>query len=134
MTDFTVGEIDAIIDSTTPHGIDAADLLDLQLSPLRWIVPELLPEGTTILAAPPKVGKSCLVYQLAVEIAIGGEVFGRRVDPGAVLYLALEDGQRRGQDRLRAALEGRTMPRGRLEVRWSSRLIGEGLEDDLDRW
>src|SRR5205823_165406 len=29
---------------------------------------------------------------------------------------------------------GRTMPRGRLEIRWSARTIGHGLEDDLARW
>ena len=101
------------------------------LPPLRSVVPDLVPEGTTILASPPKVGKSCLVYQIAVEAALGGELLGRRVTPGSVLYLALEDGQRRGQDRLRAALAGRTMPRGRLEVRWSAPAIGNGLEDEL---
>jgi DNA-binding Lrp family transcriptional regulator len=115
-------------------GIDAVDLLELDLPPLRWIVPDLLPEGTEVLAAPPKIGKSCLVYQIAVEVAIGGELFGRRVAPGAALYLALEDGKRRGQDRLRAALAGRTMPRGRLEVRWGARKIGAGLEDDIAAW
>lgn len=26
------------------------------------------------------------------------------------------------------------MPRGRLEVRWGARRIGEGLEDDLTNW
>jgi len=116
------------------EGIDAADLIDLTLDPLRWIVPDLLPEGTTIIAAEPKVGKSCLVYQIAVEASIGGDLLGRRVTPGSVLYLALEDGQRRGRDRLLAALAGRTMPRGRLEVRWSANLIGQGLEEDIERW
>lgn len=115
-------------------GMDAADLLALDLPPLRWVVPGLLPEGTTILAAPPKIGKSCLVYQVAVEASIGGELFGRRVEPGSVLYLALEDGQRRGQDRLRTALAGRTMPRGRLEVRWTSAKVGQGLEEELTAW
>lgn len=118
----------------TGGGIDAADLLDLDLPPLHWLVPDLVPEGTTILAAPPKVGKSCLVYQIAVEASIGGELLGRRVAPGSVLYLALEDGRRRGQDRLRAVLAGRTMPRGRLEVRWDANRIGAGLEDDIRAW
>lgn len=117
-----------------PIGIDGADLLSLQLPPLRMIVPDLLPEGTSVWSAPPKVGKSCLVYQTAVEVAIGGSLFGRRVEPGSVLYLALEDGQRRGQARLVAALEGRTLPRGRLEVRWTAKPIGEGLEDQLSQW
>ena len=115
-------------------GMDAADLLQLDLPPLRWVVPDLLPEGTTILAAPPKIGKSCLIYQIAVEASIGGELFGRRVEPGSVLYLALEDGQRRGQDRLRTALAGRTMPRGRLEVRWTAAKVGQGLEEELVAW
>ena len=116
--------------------IDAADLLALELRPLRWVVPDLMPEGTTIIAAPPKVGKSCLIYQVAVEAAIGGELLGRRVPPGSVLYLALEDGELRGQTRLRAALAGRTMPRGRLEVRWDAPNIGagaRGVDRDLAR-
>lgn len=120
--------------SGRPRGMDAADLLALDLAPLRWVVPELLPEGTTILAAPPKVGKSCLVYQVAVEASLGGDLLGRRVQSGSVLYLALEDGRRRGQERLRAALAGRTMPGGRLEIRWEARKIGEGLEDDVSAW
>jgi biotin operon repressor len=114
--------------------MDAADLLALDLAPIRWIVPGLIPEGTTILAAPPKVGKSCLVYQIAVEASIGGDVLGRRVTPGSVLYLALEDGRRRGQQRLLAALASRTMPRGRLEVQWEARAIGAGLEEDIREW
>ena len=118
----------------TSVGIDAADLLARDIPPLRWLVPDLIPEGTTILAAPPKVGKSCLVYQIAVEASIGGDVLGRRVRSGSVLYLALEDGERRGRDRLMAVLAGRTMPAGRLEIRWSSNLIGAGLEDDIRSW
>ena len=114
--------------------IDAVDLLELDIPPLQWIVPDLLPEGTTVLAGPPKLGKSCLVYQIAVEVALGGELLGRGIEQGDVLYLALEDGKRRGQTRLRAALGDRSMPRGRLEVRWSAAKLGEGLERELLDW
>lgn len=114
--------------------IDAADLLALDIPPLEWIVPDLLPEGTTVMAGPPKLGKSCLVYQVAVEVALGGVLLGRVIDQGDVLYLALEDGKRRGQTRLRAALGDRPMPRGRLEVRWSAAKLGEGLERELVDW
>lgn len=119
---------------STRGGIDAADLMDSVLPPLLWVVPGLLPEGTTILAGPPKVGKSALVYQIAVEVALGGALFGQRVEPGVALYLALEDGPRRGQDRLRAVLAGRTMPHGRLQVEWGAPKIGEGLVEYLDNW
>jgi hypothetical protein len=115
-------------------GIDAADLLELDLPPIRWIVPDLIPDGTTIIAAPPKVGKSCFVYQVVVEAALGGDLLGKPVERGSALYLALEDGKRRGQERLRAALAGRTMPRGRLEVRWDARPIGAGFEEDIAAW
>lgn len=114
--------------------VDAADLLELDLPPLRMVIPNLLPEGTTVLASPPKVGKSCLVYQMCVEIALGGSLFGHEVEGGSVLYLALEDGQRRGQARLRAALAGRKMPRGRLEVQWAAPTIGNGLEESIEAW
>jgi len=126
--------LDDPVSTQVATGMDGADLLALDLPPLRWIVPDLLPEGTTVLAAPPKVGKSCLVYQLVTEVAIGGELFGRRATPGSALYLALEDGKRRGQDRLRAALAGRTLPRGRLEVAWSAPPIGDGLEEFIGGW
>lgn len=115
-------------------GIDAADLIATPMRALRWIVPDFLPEGTGIIAAAPKIGKSCLVYQIVVETSLGGDLFGRRVTPGSALYLALEDGARRGKDRLLAALAGRTMPRGRLEIRWSAPTIGHGLEDAIARW
>lgn len=121
-------------DEVRATSIDAAELLDLEIPPLQWIVPDLLPEGTSVLAGPPKLGKSCLVYQIAVEVALGGELLGRQITQGDVLYLALEDGKRRGQTRLRAALGDRSMPRGRLEVRWSSAKLGEGLEQELVDW
>lgn len=58
---------------------------------LEWVVPELLPEGYTILAGRPKVGKSILALQLAEAVAAGGMFLGRRVQKGKVLYLAVED-------------------------------------------
>ena len=33
-----------------------------------------------------------------------------------------------------AALAGRTMPRGRLEVQWDARAIGAGLEEEIADW
>lgn len=114
--------------------MDAADLLALSLAPLRAIVPGIVVAGTTVIAAPPKIGKSVLCYQLAVEVALGGRFLGEQCARGAVLYLALEDGKRRGQDRLSAALAGRAMPKGRLTVRWDAPTIGHGLEEIIEVW
>lgn len=67
--------------------------------PVRYVVPGIIPEGLTLLVAPPKAGKSWLVYAIAIARASGGIVLGQRIDPGPVLYLALEDGHRRLRER-----------------------------------
>lgn len=107
--------------------MDAVDLLALDLPPLRLAVPGLLPEGLVILAAAPKAGKSVLAYQLAVELTLGHSVLGRQVERRPVRYYALEDGERRSKDRVRAALGDRTLPPG-LSLVWDAPKIGDGLE------
>lgn len=78
----------------------AADLLSRDFAPVRWLIPGLLPEGLMLLAARPKVGKSWLALDVAIACATGGQVFGRPVERGDVLYLALEDNDRRMHSRL----------------------------------
>jgi hypothetical protein len=78
----------------------AADLMGTTFSPIHYLIPDLLPEGLFILAAPPKVGKSWLALDVALAVATGGVVLGRQVARGAVLYLALEDSDRRMHSRL----------------------------------
>lgn len=118
----------------TSKAIRAADLLKLDLPPLRWVVPDLIPEGTTLLAAPPKIGKSSLIYQTCAEIACGGALLGRQVAKGSVLYLALEDGPRRGQAKVRTALAGRPLPADSWDLWWNAPSIGSGLEEALAEW
>jgi hypothetical protein len=85
--------------------ISAADLDRKTFPPMRWHVPGLLPEGLGLLVAPPKAGKSWMVAAVGLACATGGMAFGCiDVDPRPVLYLALEDGQRRLQDRHRLLL------------------------------
>ncbi len=81
--------------------IDAATILNTEYPPLTWIVPDYLPPGLTFLIGKPKVGKSWLALQLAQSISTGGKVFNRDVEKGRVLYIALEDNERRLQDRMK---------------------------------
>jgi len=78
-----------------------AELLDANLPEPKWAIPGLVPEGLTLLGGRPKVGKSWLALQMAHSIGTGGMFFGQRVEKGNVLYIALEDGPRRLQDRIR---------------------------------
>lgn len=54
----------------------AADLGRAKFPELRQIVPGVIVEGQTILAAPPKKGKSYLALQVAVAVAMGSTAFG----------------------------------------------------------
>jgi hypothetical protein len=67
----------------------------------RWAVPQVIPEGVTLLAGAPKVGKSWLMLGLSLSVASGGMALGKiQVAAGPVLYLALEDRPRRLKARL----------------------------------
>jgi hypothetical protein len=86
--------------------------LDAQTFPsLCFAVPGVLPEGFTLLIGAPKVGKSRLMLAVLLAIATGGLAFERlRVNKGRVLYLALEDGDRRMQERCRSLMFGEALP------------------------
>jgi hypothetical protein len=85
-------------------------LAHMALPPARYVVPGLLPEGLTLIAGRPKIGKSWLMLNAALGISLGETVLGMRCAKGSVLYLALEDNQRRLQDRLKLTLCGRSAP------------------------
>ncbi|MFC5791916.1 hypothetical protein EDM22_13800 [Agromyces tardus] len=78
-------------------------LMEQEFPPLQYVVPGVIPEGMTLLVAAPKTGKSWLVLDLAVAVSSGSSIL-ETIHTGParpVLYLALEDGPRRLQDRLR---------------------------------
>ena len=96
-----------------PTTMSAAELMGLELPPVKWAVPGVLPEGVTILAGKPKMGKSWLGLGTCIAVASGGAALGKiRVERGGALYLALEDNHRRLQKRLRKVLGGRPAPEG----------------------
>jgi hypothetical protein len=86
--------------------------LDAQhFPPLAYAVPGLIPEGSVLLVGAPKIGKSWLVLTVALAAAGGGKALSIAVPKRPVLYLALEDGNRRLQDRCRKLLRGDPIPR-----------------------
>jgi hypothetical protein len=95
-------------------GIRDGQWLDRQdFPPLRYAVPGIVPEGLTVLAGAPKVGKSWLVLDMLLAVAAdnGRALGGIELDAGRhVLYLALEDGDRRMQDRCRTLLANQWRP------------------------
>lgn len=93
--------------ATELHPLDCAftatDLMRRVYPPLEYVVPGVIPEGLTVLVAPPKIGKSWMVLGIAKASSEGSKALGAiNVGQRPVLYLALEDGPRRLQDRLLA--------------------------------
>ncbi|SBS78215.1 conserved hypothetical protein [uncultured Mycobacterium sp.] len=84
-----------------------------QFAPLEFAVDGIIPEGLGLLVAPPKKGKSFLVADIGLAVAAGGTALGAiPVKQRPVLYLALEDGHRRLQDRFRRIRRGAPIPAG----------------------
>lgn len=90
-----------------------AELDAEEFAPLHWCVEGMIPEGTGIIAGPPKIGKSWMVSDIALACAGGGTALGHfPAGQRPVLYLALEDQRRRLQDRFRQLLGGKPIPGG----------------------
>ena len=109
--------------------ISAERLRCKQIPPIKWILPDILPEGLTILAGAPKAGKSWLALDLCLSVAAQRPMWGKMpAVQGDVLYCALEDSDRRIQDRF-SQLWNTDSTRGEL---WPSNLYFAYKLDALD--
>ena len=86
-------------------------LLSTKLPDPQWAIPTFLPEGVTLLAGKPKMGKSWFALALALAISENRLALGKLgVTQGDVLYLGLEDSMRRMADRASKLLQSRVPP------------------------
>ncbi len=113
---------------------NAVDLSQMNLPEPRHIVDGVLPEGASLLVAKPKVGKSMLMQQIAVAIAMGGKALGRvDVERGRVLYLLLEGSKRGLKRRLHAMIpEGNWPANLHFAQTWPS--VQDGGVELLERF
>jgi len=111
-TELNVAELfeRAVVKLPAPRRVawTADELLDTLFEEPAWLVPGLLPVGLTILAGKRKIGKSWLALQLAGATGSGGKFLNRDIERGKVLYLALEDSERR----LKSRIEKQRWPHG----------------------
>jgi len=85
------------------NALSGAELLLATYPEIEWVLPNLLPKGLAMLAAPPKTGKSWLALEWCYQAVLNGH---------NALYLALEDSDRRINTRLRLA--GKTREASKL--------------------
>jgi hypothetical protein len=115
-----------------PEGITADTLLATDIPAPRFVVEGLVPHGLTVLAGPPKIGKSWLALALGLSVATGAKVFGKYNSTAAeALYLALEDNPARLKSRLQR-LKAQGAGQLHLFTEWP-RVEEDGLLA-LDRW
>jgi hypothetical protein len=114
------------------HAITHDQLLQMQLTPLEFLVDGLIVKPSLcILAAPKKRAKSWMGLQLSQCVASGNPFLGLTTRQGAVIHMALEDGDRR----LRQRLEMQHAPTG-LPITYVSKFTAfnskEGFQELTD--
>lgn len=113
--------------------IDAENLISTPIPKKSFLVEGLIPRGLTLLSGASKIGKSWLVFWLALKIAKGEDVWGLKTNKCDVLYLSLEDTYQRLQDRLYKLEE--ECPRNlRVATGAMVNLIGNGFEEQIEAY
>lgn len=118
-----------------PDYITARDLMKLHFEPVDFVVPDILPTGLIVLGGKQKIGKSWFDLNVCLSVAYGGIALGKyKVEQGDVLYMALEDHQRRLQDRMSQLLTPDSEAPESLEIVTQWRRMDEGGLTDLEDW
>lgn len=112
------------------HMVSHNELLDTPYVGKQAIIDDLLYTGAYILAGAPKIGKSFLVAQLAYHVSTGQPLWGYNTRQGDVLYLALEDDEKRLQERMYRMFG--VNGTDRLRFATAAKQLGNGLDEQLE--
>lgn len=115
-----------------------ADIVDTVYPDLKEPVKGLIVEGATVLAGGSKIGKSWMALQLCMCVAAGVPFLDRQTDQGDVLYLALEDSERRMKERAKKLSFKTGISKDQygafIEMTTKAPTVKDGLIDLLDTW
>lgn len=102
--------------------------------PLTCFVDDILAEGLTLLAGKPKKGKSYLALDMSLSIAVGRQAFTKfPTNQTKVLYVSLEDGERRLKRRLLAIQHNLVAPEG-LDFLYAFPRLGDGALEAIEHY
>ena len=108
--------------------VDAETLLSTPISKTMFIVDGLISQGVNVISGASKIGKSWLMLWLGLQVAQGNSIWGLSTLQCDVLYLSLEDTQRRIKGRLYNLTDSAP---DNLYFAVTSGLIGGGLEEQI---
>lgn len=89
----TIAELVPIrLNQFRPEGKLANGLLNEVFPPVEWVIQDLMPVGFTVMGGAPKVGKSFIALDAAMNVALGGDfLHTQRCERGSVLYLSMDN-------------------------------------------
>lgn len=126
-------------DSKT-KGFNALEVYSMEQKPTEWMIDDLLPKGLTIFAGRSKAGKSYMILNVLLNLVQGKPMFGEDEDSnyrgprGSILYLALDDPDKRVQARI-PILEPNPNTRVKnLEIRTEWKSLNKGGLSDMENW
>ena len=95
-----------VMPGNLPKEFSLSDLLEMDIPPTEWMVEGLIAPGLTLLAAPPKQGKSYLALQVCLAVAAGVPVLGRKTGACKVVYFDLEEWHGLLRERVKPIMAG----------------------------
>lgn len=134
------GELNVILRDETFSGmaeppklntLNGVDLSNMDIKPVEFVIEGLIPVGLSLLASPPKYGKSWMCLDMALSVAMGRDFLGFKSSKSGVLYLSLEDRFDRLKQRTRQILGEEPFPAG-LEMAIDSATLDNGFIEQLE--
>ena len=128
-------DLGKVVERQTPVGIRGesfASLCSRDIKAPKFVIDNLITTGITILASPPKFGKSWMSLDMCLSVATGTEFMGMGTTKSGVIYLALEDGDYRLKERGLKVNGGRPIPTNLLLVKQAP-ILENGLLKDLQK-
>ncbi len=97
-----VSEVERRVSDGRASVLSSEYLLTTDFPEPHWSIKDILPSGLAMIAGRPKAGKSWLALQIARDVSTGGRFLDRySTAQTKVLYIALEDSERRLQGRMK---------------------------------
>lgn len=110
--------------------VDVEELFAQTTELVPWVVKGFLAKGIlTLLAGPPKVGKTTLAYELIEAVALGRLLLGQEISDTKVLVLGLEEHKRDIIARLRTTSEEAL--KGRVKVVFGPLPFSEAVHKEM---
>lgn len=118
--------------------ISAEELMQEHYDPPRVFIgigveDPLLVEGTSLLSAKPKLGKSWFSLGALIALALGEDFLGYKTQKCSVLYLDLETSKQLIQQRLLKALNGRPVPKN-FYIETEADTLDNGFVEQIEHY